>query len=110
MATVNPPIAAAPRRLQRLAIKPGSLFGWLVLLGFAGCLWPRYFICRSILWLPAVCYLYATYGVGDTLGRYFHPVDWVGIVMMALGLDLLATLIMNAVSSLRAAPRVAAAP
>jgi hypothetical protein len=87
-----------------------TLFGWLVLLGFAGCLWPRYFICRSVLWLPAVCYLYATYGVGDTLGRYFHPVDWVGIVMMALGLDLLATLIMNAVSSLRATPRVAAAP
>jgi iron(III) transport system permease protein len=53
MATVNPPIAAAPRRLQRLAIKPGSLFGWLVLLVMAlAVLYPVGLLVYSSLVVP----------------------------------------------------------
>jgi hypothetical protein len=78
-----------------------TILGWLLALGLVACLSPRYFVCRAFLWLPLACYLFATFGVGDALGRYLHPVDWVGLVIIAIGLDSVATLLAEAVTRMR---------
>ncbi len=70
-----------------------TILGWLLALGLIACLSPRHFVCRALLWLPLVGYLFTTFGVGDALARYLHPVEWVGIVIIAIGLDTVATLV-----------------
>lgn len=61
--------------------------GWLLLLGLVGCLMPGRFRRTSIIWLPLVVYLPVVYGVGDRVSRYLHTVDWLGFVMIVIGLD-----------------------
>jgi hypothetical protein len=77
-----------------------TVLGWLLALGLIACLSPRYFICRALLWLPVAFYLFAIFGVGDAVRRYLQPVDWVGIVLIALGLDTIATLITDGITRL----------
>jgi hypothetical protein len=64
-----------------------TVLGWLLALGLIACLSPRHFFCRALLWLPVAFYLFAIFGVGEAVRRYLHPVDWVGIVLIAIGLD-----------------------
>jgi len=78
-----------------------TILGWLLALGLVGCLSPRHFVCRSLLWLPVVGYLSTTLGVGDALGRYLHPVEWVAIVIIVIGLDSVMTLAARAISGIR---------
>jgi hypothetical protein len=75
-----------------------TLLGWLMLIGLVVCLSPRHLMCRAVLWLPAAVYIIATFGVGDALPRYLHPVDWVGIVLIAIGLDMILGLLKDALS------------
>jgi hypothetical protein len=78
-----------------------TILGWLLALGLVACLSPRNFRCRALLWLPLICYLFAIFGVGDALGRYLHPVEWVGLVIIAIGLDSVATLLADAFARMR---------
>jgi hypothetical protein len=78
-----------------------GILGWLLVLGLIACLSPRYFVCRMLLWLPAALYLFAVFAVGDSVRRYLHPVDWVGIVIIAIGLDTIATLVAGGIGRLR---------
>jgi hypothetical protein len=78
-----------------------TLLGWLLALGLLACLAPRHFICRALLWFPVAIYLFAIFGVGDAVRRYLHPVEWVGLVIVAIGLDSVATLLIDAFGRLR---------
>jgi len=41
--------------------------------------------------LPAMIYLFLVFAVGDAVQRYLQPVEWVLIILCAVGLDLLAS-------------------
>ena len=75
--------------------------GWLLALGLVACLAPRHFVCRALLWFPVALYLFFIFGVGDAVRRYFHPVEWVGLVIIAIGLDTVLGLSANAMAWLR---------
>jgi hypothetical protein len=78
-----------------------TLLGWLLLLGLVASLAPRLLVCRALLWLPVTLYLFVTFGVGDALSRYLHPVDWVGLVLIAIGLDTMLSLTIDGIARLR---------
>jgi hypothetical protein len=61
--------------------------GLLALFGFVTCLLPGRWRQTSPLWFPVVLYLPIIFGIGDIVTRYLQPVEWVGIVFVALGLD-----------------------
>jgi hypothetical protein len=75
--------------------------GWLLALGLVACLAPRHFICRALLWFPVMLYLLVIFGIGDAVRRYMHPVEWVGLVIIAIGLDSVLGLSTDAVAWLR---------
>ena len=75
--------------------------GWLLTLGLVTCLAPRHFICRALLWLPVALYLFAVFSVGDAVRRYLQPVEWVGLVIIAIGLDSVANFFVDGISRLR---------
>ena len=75
--------------------------GWLLTLGLVTCLAPRHFVCRALLWLPVVLYLFAVFSVGDAVRRYLQPVEWVGLVIIAMGLDSMAHFFVDGISRLR---------
>lgn len=78
-----------------------GILGWLLALGLIACLSPRHFVCRMLLWLPVTLYLFAVFSIGDSVRRYLHPVDWAGMVIIAIGLDSVAGLIADAIGRLR---------
>jgi len=61
--------------------------GWMTVLGFITCLTPRRFAATLIIWLPMFLYLGTVFAVGDSLDRYLHPVDWINLLLPAVGLD-----------------------
>jgi len=66
--------------------------GWMGLLAFFGllvCLMPRRFTATSILWLPAILCLVTVFAIGDRHAQYVQPVEWVLMVWMAIGLDVI---------------------
>ena len=65
----------------------------LALLGLLTCLRPARFLVTSPLWLPLVIYMGIIFAVGDTVARYLLPVEWIGMVLVALGLDWLLGLV-----------------
>ena len=75
--------------------------GWLLALGLVACLAPRHFVCRALLWFPVALYLFFIFGIGDAVRRYLHPVEWVGLVIIAIGLDTVLGLSANAMAWLR---------
>jgi len=62
-------------------------FGLLALLGLLSCLRPSRWRLTSPLWLSLIIYMGIIFAVGDTVARYLLPVDWIGMVFVALGLD-----------------------
>ena len=78
-----------------------ALMGWLLAVGLVACLSPRFFSCRALLWFPAALYLFAVFGVGDAVRRYMHPVEWVGLVIIAIGLDSVVSLLADGIARLR---------
>jgi hypothetical protein len=78
-----------------------TALGWLLALGLVACLSPRHFVCRALLWVPVALYLVAVFSVGDSKTRYLHPVEWVAIVLIVIGLDTLAGLITRGIVRLR---------
>ena len=75
--------------------------GWLLALGLVACLAPRHFVCRALLWFPVAIYLFVIFGIGDAVRRYLHPVEWVGLVIIAIGLDTVLGLSADAMAWLR---------
>ncbi len=73
---------------RKFTLRPHWM-GFLVLLGLVVCLLPRRFAATSVLWLPVGCYFATVFAVGDRLPRYVQPVEWVGWVLVVVGLDVL---------------------
>ena len=72
--------------------------GWLLALGLVACLAPRHFVCRALLWFPVALYLFFIFGIGDAVRRYLHPVEWVGLVIIAVGFDTALTLMATCIA------------
>ncbi len=62
-------------------------FGLLALLGLLSCLRPSRWRLTAPLWISLIVYMGIIFAVGDTVARYLLPVDWIGMVLVALGLD-----------------------
>jgi hypothetical protein len=62
-------------------------FGLFALFGFFTCLRPGSWRKTSLLWLPLGIYLAIIFGIGDSVSRYLQPIEWIGIIFVALGLD-----------------------
>jgi hypothetical protein len=65
--------------------------GALALWGLFVSLFPRRFKATLILWLPAFMYIFTVFAIGDRLPRFAHPVEWVGWVLAAIGVDAVLT-------------------
>ncbi|HEX8371171.1 MAG TPA: hypothetical protein VF585_00190, partial [Chthoniobacterales bacterium] len=63
------------------------LTGWLALAGLLCASLPRNVKRLSILWLPATFYAVTVFAVGDRLGRYAYPLNWLGVILIAIALD-----------------------
>ena len=61
--------------------------GMLVVMGFLFCLTPGRFVPTSILWMPALLYVATVFAIADRKGEYVQPVEWIGLVIAAIGLD-----------------------
>jgi hypothetical protein len=61
--------------------------GWLVVIGFFFCLLPGRFFAYMPVWAPTLAYLASCFSVGDSLGRYFQPIEWVGMVIACVAID-----------------------
>lgn len=69
-------------------------FGVLALFGLLTCLRPSRFKPASPLWLSLLLYMGLIFSVGDTVSRYLQPVEWIGLISVALGLDWLLQLVL----------------
>jgi hypothetical protein len=67
-------------------IRP-TWIGALVLLGGLASFRRVWWRGAALVWVPAAFYLVLTYAVGDSIPRYVHPVEWCGMVLMALGAE-----------------------
>ena len=67
-------------------IRP-TWMGVLAVLGMVGSLRRGVRRGAALVWVPALFYLGLTYAVGDSIPRYLHPVEWCGMVLMAVGAD-----------------------
>ena len=61
--------------------------GWLAVLGLVFCLLPGRFFPCLVVWLPSLAYMAACFSVGDAVGRYLQPIEWTGMVLAAVALD-----------------------
>lgn len=75
----------------------------LALLGLASCLRPTRFRATAPLWLSLLLYMGIIFAVGDTVSRYLLPVEWIGMVFLALGLDWMLDVIWRVQPPARAA-------
>jgi hypothetical protein len=62
-------------------------FGLLAVFGLLTCLRPGRWRETSLLWLPLGLYLVIIFAIGDSVSRYLQPIEWVGIIFVALGFD-----------------------
>jgi hypothetical protein len=86
--------------LASLRIKP---FGLLVVLGALLSLRPGSFRRSALLLLPVGLYTFGVFAVGDAVSRYLLPVEWVGIILAILALEILLRLLRQSVRRLRCA-------
>jgi hypothetical protein len=69
---------------ERYDVRPTWL-GAFALAGLVIAMWRSRQL--AILWLPLSLYLATVFAVGDRVDRYVQPVEWVGLVLAALALD-----------------------
>jgi len=70
--------------LHWLTIGP---MGFLTLVGLLICFLPSRFLSTMILWLPGALCLVTVHAVGDVNQQYVQPIEWIGLVLIAIGLD-----------------------
>ena len=68
-------------------------FGLLALFGLLTCLRPSRWRETAPLWLSLGLFLVIIFSIGDSVSRYLQPVEWMGIIFAALGLDWLLQLV-----------------
>ena len=68
-------------------------FGLLALFGFLTCLRPSRWRETAPLWLSLGIFLLLIFGIGDAVTRYLQPIEWIGLIFVALGLDWLLALV-----------------
>jgi hypothetical protein len=65
--------------------------GALAIWGFFVSLFPSRFKSMVIVWFPAMMYFFTVFAIGDRLPRFTHPMEWVGWVLAAVGVDAVLT-------------------
>lgn len=78
--------------VRKLHLHP-AWFGVLALFGLLTCLRPSRWRETSPLWLSLGFYLVIIFSIGDSVNRYLQPIEWVGLIFVALGLDWLLGLV-----------------
>ncbi|WP_216903568.1 hypothetical protein [Synechococcus sp. CCY 9618] len=91
------PAGAHESGLASLRLRP---FGILMVLGVLISLRPSLLRRAALLLLPAGLYILGVFAVGDAVSRYLHPVEWVGILLAILALEILLRLLMHALGRL----------
>ena len=93
------PLGMQPGRkgLESFSLRP---FGLLIVLGFLRSLRPRLNRRAALLLLPTGVYLFAVFAVGDAVGRYLHPVEWVAFVLAVLAIEALVRLLLHGIRAL----------
>lgn len=76
----------AVRNAGKWTLHP-AWFGLVAVFGFLTCLRPSRWRETAPLWLPLGLYLVIIFGIGDAVNRYLQPIEWIGIIFVALGLD-----------------------
>jgi hypothetical protein len=74
-------VGRAPRTLRP------AWFGLLAVFGFLTCLRPSRWRETAPLTLSLLIFLVIIFSIGDSVSRYLVPVEWIGLVFAALGLD-----------------------
>ena len=69
------------------------LSGWLALGGLLVCGLGQNLKKFSVIWLPAAFYTVTVYAVGDRIARYAYPLNWLGVILVAVFFDQLLQLI-----------------
>jgi hypothetical protein len=82
--------------------------GVLLLFGLATCFLPGRFRATAVLALPFVLYFAIIFSIGDGVSRYLQVVEWIALILVALGLDLVLSLVVAAFRG-AASPAAAAA-
>lgn len=80
--------------LESFSLRP---FGLLLVLGVLRSLRPGLNRRAALLLLPTGVYLFAVFAVGDAVGRYLHPVEWVAFVLAVLAIEALVRLFLQAI-------------
>ena len=72
-------------------VRPAWL-GVLAFFGFLTCFLHSRFKATSPLWLPLLLYMGIIFAIGDGVSRYLQPIEWMGMIFIALGVDWLLQL------------------
>ncbi len=90
MNAVSNQIAWAHDVVDQTTGKHQLKMGWLgalALFGLLVALLPSRFSATSVLWFPAILCLLTVLSIGDCLGHYVIPAEWVALTLIAVGLD-----------------------
>jgi len=68
-------------------------FGLVAVFGFLTCLRPSRWRETAPLYLSLLFFLGIIFSIGDSVARYLEPVEWIGIIFVALGFDWLLALV-----------------
>ncbi len=71
--------------------------GVLLCFGLATCFLPGRFKATSMLTLPFLLYFAIIFSIGDGVSRYLQVIEWVALILVALGLDLVLGLLVAAI-------------
>ena len=67
--------------------------GILFCFGLVTCFLPGRFKATAILWLPFLLYVGLVFSIGDGVSRYLQPIEWIALIIVALGLDFVLGLV-----------------
>ena len=67
--------------------------GVLLCFGLATCFLPGRFKATAVLALPFLLYVGIIFSIGDGVSRYLQVIEWIALILVALGLDLVISLL-----------------
>jgi hypothetical protein len=70
--------------------------GVLLCFGLLTCFLPGRFKATAVLTLPFLLYFGIIFSIGDGVSRYLQAVEWIALILLALGLDVVCSVIASA--------------